>query len=179
MKLIKLCKKFIKEKLKNQPNDIKHARLTAKWIKKLKPDADEALLVAGLLHDIERAFYGDWKKGSIDPKKIQTHHDLSALETEKFLKDIGAPGNFIRKVESLVANHTWGGDEEQNILCDADCLASLQDKAPRWFRESKTTEQKEKTKKRILRLYERIKTTQGKHFADKFCRKILNLTLKS
>jgi len=37
------------EKEKNE-SDIIHARRTAYWIKQLKSDADEALLIAGIAH---------------------------------------------------------------------------------------------------------------------------------
>ncbi len=43
----------------DKPTDIFHAQRTAYWIRQLEPNADEALLVAGLAHDIERSFNGD------------------------------------------------------------------------------------------------------------------------
>lgn len=38
------------------PEDPEHAQNTLEWLLKLKPDADEALQIAALGHDIERAF---------------------------------------------------------------------------------------------------------------------------
>ena len=70
----------------NNENDIFHAKRTAYWVKELKPDAGVELLIAGLSHGIERAFYGDWKAGSDDPKKLKKHQELSAKEIKKFLK---------------------------------------------------------------------------------------------
>lgn len=35
---------------------IKHFERTVYWVQQLKPEADEALLIAAIAHDIERAF---------------------------------------------------------------------------------------------------------------------------
>ena len=39
-----------------KPSQIKHLERTVHWLKVLSPHADEALLVAAISHDIERAF---------------------------------------------------------------------------------------------------------------------------
>lgn len=70
--------------------NVSHHQRTVHWVKELKPDAGEALLIAGMLHDIERAFNGDWKAGSDDPEKLRKHQDLSAEVAEKFLLEAGA-----------------------------------------------------------------------------------------
>ena len=110
------------QKIDNQ-NDIIHAQRTVHWVKQLKPDADEALLVSAVAHDIERAIYGDWKKGSDDPEALRKHQDLSATEIEKFLRSENIKEEFIARVKHLVAHHEEGGDDDQNVLCDADCLS--------------------------------------------------------
>jgi len=57
--------------------NISHHQRTIYWIKELEPNANEALLIAGMLHDIERAFNGDWKAGSQDPEKLRKHQELA------------------------------------------------------------------------------------------------------
>ncbi len=156
------------EKTENH-NDIRHAQRTVYWVKKLKPDADEALLIAAMAHDIERAIYGDWKAGSDDPEALRKHQELSAAEIEKFLKGEGADDETIERVKQLVANHEIGGDDDQNVLCDADCLSFFEDKALRrvkkWKEQGKT---KEEMRKNIDFYFSRIITPGAKEIAQKW-----------
>jgi len=156
------------EKVDNK-NDITHAKRTVHWVKQLRPDADEALLVAAVSHDIERAIYGDWKKGSADPEALRKHQNLSATEIEKFLKGEVADNNFIERVKYLVAHHEEGGDDDQNILCDADCLSFFEDKSLRrvkkWKEQGKT---KEEMRKNMDYYFSRIITPKAKNIAKKW-----------
>jgi len=171
MELLQKAEKFVVDALEKEKNesDVIHARRTAHWIKQLKPDADEALLIAGTAHDIERAFYGDWKKGSSDPDALRKHQDLSALEIEKFLKKENVDKNIIERVKTLVSHHEEGGDEDQNILCDADCLSFFEDKSlrrvRRWKEQGKT---KEEMKTNMDYYFSRIITPEAKEIARKW-----------
>lgn len=120
-----------------KPTDVFHAQRTAYWITQLQPDADEALLIAGCAHDIERAIHGDWKKGTSDPAALRKHQDLSATIIESFLRTEHADPGVIARVVHLVAHHEEGGDADQNILCDADCLAYFEEKALRNAKKAK------------------------------------------
>ena len=40
-------------------------------------------------------------------------------------------GDADRRVRMLVKKHEVGGDEDQDLLCDADCLAYMEEKAVR------------------------------------------------
>lgn len=150
-------------------NDIIHAKQTVYWVKQLNPNADEALLVAAVAHDIERAIYGDWKKGSDDPEALRKHQDLSAIEIGKFLKSEGVEERFIERVEYLVAHHEEGGDNDQNALCDADCLSFFEDKSLRrvkkWKEQGKT---KEEMRKNMDYYFSRIITQNAKDIAKKW-----------
>lgn len=157
----------------DKESDVVHAQRTAHWIKELRPEADEALLIAGLAHDIERAFYGDWKKGSEDPALLRKHQDLSALEIEKFLKQENADNNLTERVKKLVSNHEVGGDEDENLLCDADCLAFLEEKALRIAKKSKVEGNIEEGKRRINMVYERIKSERVKQIAKDWYEKAM------
>lgn len=156
------------EKVENH-NDIRHAQRTAFWVQQLRPNADEALLVAAIAHDIERAIYGDWKAGSDDPEALRKHQDLSATEIEKFLKNEGINEEVIERVKNLVANHETCGDDDQNVLCDADTLSFFEDKALRrvrkWKEQGKT---KEEMHKNMDYYFSRIITSQAKEIAQKW-----------
>ncbi len=64
MNRFNLVKKEIKELLLKSPLkfDPVHSALTLKWLLKLKSNADEALQIAALAHDIERAVTGITEK---------------------------------------------------------------------------------------------------------------------
>lgn len=171
MNLYKKTKQFVTDSFAKagKPADISHGERTAFWIKHLKPDADEALLVAGIAHDIERAFYGDWKKGSSNPDSLRKHQDLSSAEIEKFLRSENAPKDFIERVKHLVARHEEGGDEDQNILCDADCLAFFEEKALRRVRKWKEHGKSKKEIKEHLNYYfSRITSEKTRQIARKW-----------
>lgn len=176
MEIYNKAEKFVidaLEKADNQ-NDIIHAKRTAYWVKQLRPDADEALLAAAIAHDIERAIYGDWKKGSDDPEALRKHQDLSAIEIEKFLKGESVDESFIEKVKYLIEHHEEGGDDDQNALCDADCLSFFEDKSLRrvrkWKEQGKT---KEEMRKNMDYYFSRIITPKAKDIAKKWYDKAL------
>jgi len=171
MEIYDKAEKFVIDTLEKADNqkDIVHAKRVVYWVKQLKPEADEALLVAAVAHDIERAIYGDWKKGSDDPEVLRRHQDLSAREIEKFLQTEKVDQAFIERVKELVAHHEGGGDADQNVLCDADCLSFFEDKAVRrvkkWKEQGKT---KEEMHKNMNFYFSRIISQEAKEIAQKW-----------
>ena len=161
-KLYKRTEQFVTKAIGKDKNDLIHAKRTVYWVKKLKPDADEALLIAAVAHDIERAIYGDRQKGQ-DIIKIRAHEEQSAIEIEKFLKTQNANETLIQRVKRLVIRHEEGGDEGQNILNDADCSAVLEKKAKRWIAENPL-----EGRKRADFVFSRIKSDKAKQIAKKF-----------
>lgn len=152
-----------------KPTDISHGQRTVYWIKQLKPDAEEALLIAGIAHDIEKAFYGDWKKGSSDSGALRKHQNLCADEIEKFLKNEDASQNLIERVKHLVAHHEEGGDENQNILCDADCLSFFEERVlVRVKKYKERGKPKEEIKKDVDYYFSRIVSEKAKRIAQKW-----------
>lgn len=172
MGIFQEAEKFAVEAIeKSQPGspDVFHALRTAEWVKVLKPEADEALRVAALLHDIERAFHGDWKKGSDDPAALEKHQKLSADEAEKFLRSRTGDEAFVAKVRHLIEQHETGGDDEQNILCDADCLAYFEEKAVRNARRYRGQERpKEEFVQKLDYVFARISSERARKIADKW-----------
>lgn len=148
---------------------IKHHQRTVYWIKELKPEADETLLIAGILHDIERAINGDWKASSMDPEPLRKHQDLSAFEAEKFLMTQTDNINLINIVKELIAHHEEGGNEDQNILCDADCLVYFENNALRHAKQYKQRgKTKEEMKKKFAYIFNRITSSKAKQLAQKW-----------
>jgi len=174
--LYKAAEQFMTDSLTaaNNDKDIIHHQLTAKWIKELKPDADDALLIAGLLHDIERAFYGDWKAGSSDADKITRHQELSASVAEKFLKKQEVDPEFINQVKDLILHHEQGGTADQNVLNDADCLALFEDKMLRfvkkWKDQDKTADE---IREKVDYMYNRISSDAAIKIAESWYKEAL------
>ena len=167
--LIKKVKNFVFNSFSKNSVEIYHAKRTAYWIKKLKDDAGEELIIAGFSHDIERAFFGDWKKGSSDKDKLKKHQQLSAKIISEFLTKEKADKTLIANVKRLVLHHETGGKEDENILCDADCLSYLEEKG---IRLAKTYHEKGLTKKYVKQkldyVMSRIHSEKAKNIAKKF-----------
>lgn len=132
-KLYKKVEQFVKESFDKAGKEasVEHFIRTAYWITVLKPNTDEALLISGVAHDIERAFNGDWVKGSTDPDILNKHQNLSAEKIAEFLKSLKAESVLIDRVKMLVSHHEDGGNNDQNILKDADCISYFENQALR------------------------------------------------
>jgi hypothetical protein len=103
----------------------------------------------------------------MDPHDLRKHQDFSAAEAEKFLRSKHADKSLVDKVKTLIAHHEEGGDEEQNILCDADCLTYFEHQALRHaktFREQGKT--KEEMQKKFEHVFARISSQKAKEIAQ-------------
>lgn len=108
------------------PEDPVHSRNTLDWLLELEPDADEALKIAALGHDIER---------SIEDRKVRhedfpdfdafkkAHAESSARILREIMESCGMEEALINEVHRLVRNHEAGGDPRSNLLRDADALS--------------------------------------------------------
>ena len=113
----------------NKSSEIKHFVQTVYWLKILSPEADEALLVAAVAHDIERAFrHKDVleKKALVGITNIEyyrPHEERGAEIIADFLKHQNVDDGFIERVKMLVSRHEEGGNDDQNLLKDADSMS--------------------------------------------------------
>jgi len=138
--LMKEIERELKEVIKKSeiPEDYPHAKNVKEWVLRLKPDADTALQIAALAHDIERAIsnrkilknnfkdYDSFKKAhSINSAKI-TLEILNRFPLSKKVKD---------KVRYLIENHEFGleNDQELSVLMNADSLSFFEVNLPLYF----------------------------------------------
>ena len=142
--------------------EIAHHQRTAYWIAVLKLDASDALIVAGLLHDIERAFFGDWKAGSSDPEKLERHQLQSAAIARELLSSGGFPASVVEEVETLILHHERGGTTAQHVLCDADCIAWFEEKAMRKVRQYREQGRGEEVRGVLADVFQRIVSREAK-----------------
>jgi hypothetical protein len=153
------------------PEDPIHSKNTLEWLLKLDPDADEALQIAALGHDIERAIEAKKEKRA-KYKNYDEFKKAHALNSAAMLKEIMSQCNahpeLIDNVYYLVCHHETGGIRRANLLKDADSISFFDVNLPFYFARNSVGE----TKKRFLwgyrRLSENLKKVVGKfHYHDK------------
>lgn len=105
--------------------DARHSTLTLEWLLKLEPGASEELQIAALVHDIDRAVQPRvlQVEGELYEKYKQRHANRSAKIIAKLLREYKYSSDSTKKIEKLVAWHEVGGDEEIDLLRDADSIA--------------------------------------------------------
>lgn len=170
MSLIEEVRKFVSESFNGK---IKHFERTLHWTKKLKPDADEALQIAALSHDISRSLHSiEYLKREVpkakhdgnDPYYLK-HQEEGAEKMEDFLKKLGAEEELIKKVSFLIRNHERGGSLEADILKDADSISYLENNAKRHIKNPEKLGGKEKLREKIEFMFNRISTEKAKEIA--------------
>ncbi len=105
--------------------DPRHAENTLAWLLKLEPRADEALQLAALAHDIERARpdrlrredYADYDRFKAD------HAARGALMLAEILRRCRVDPELAAESCRLVKLHETGGDPRSDLLRDADSLS--------------------------------------------------------
>ncbi len=119
------------------PEDPAHSRNTLKWLLKLKPDADMALKIAALGHDIERAVEGEKVQKTIF-KDFNSFKKAHALNSARIIKAVMAecqvPPDVSRDVYELISKHETGGDPRSDLLQDADSLSYFEVNLPLYFK---------------------------------------------
>lgn len=156
--LIKLFEKEIQRLLSESPvkEDIMHSKLVLKWVLKLKPDCDDALKIAAIAHDIDRAITKITEKDLKDYSKIKEFKNEHALRsanfTEQILKKYDFPRDIKDKALSLIRLHECGGDNEADILMNADSLAYLEYNISPYLERNGL----ERTKQKITFMFERM-----------------------
>jgi hypothetical protein len=137
------------------PEDPIHAENVLEWILKLKPDADEALQIAALAHDIDRAVEKRkiLRSGFNDYDAFKAAH---AKNSARILKEI-LNGCYVEPVIideacRLVGRHETGGDRCSDLLKDADSISFFEVNMPLYFQR----EGYEETLKRCIWGYQRL-----------------------
>ena len=119
------------------PEDPEHSRNTLQWLLELDPEADAALQIAALGHDIDRA---------VEERKVRradfadydafkaAHARNGAQILTELLEACGIEdAAFLREVHRLVCCHEVGGDPRSDLLVDADSLSYFDVNLPLYF----------------------------------------------
>jgi hypothetical protein len=164
------------------PEDLRHAENTLEWLLRLKPDANEALQIAALGHDIERA---------LDARKVKradfpdydifkaAHARNSAGILRGITKDCGVPQDTASDVYLLVCRHETGGDPHADLIKNADGISYFHVNMPLYYQR----EGWEETKRRCIWGYGRLsarvkKIVENIAYADEKLTKLLQEVIR-
>jgi hypothetical protein len=115
--------------VENYPYNRDHLLKALEWLDRLVPNAREAVRIAVLTHDMERAFPGPDSPvmASLDdPIYEWLHSERSARIVTDWLKSHGADDELTRDVEALIVAHEVGGSYEADLVQAADRLSFLE-----------------------------------------------------
>ena len=118
------------------PEDPIHSKNTREWVLRLKPNADIALQIAALGHDIERSIKGRkvLRKNFSDFNEFKKAHSLnSARILGEILSEYNIDKAIIEEVSELVKYHEIGGNPKVDILKDADSISFFDVNLPFYF----------------------------------------------
>lgn len=175
--LIKKTEKWVNRIYSNADHLIR----TGYWIKRIYPIADEAMVIAAITHDIERAFPEGRTPPSPELKGAkwdddvynQWHGNRSAKYVREFLEKNCAPQDLIKKVVKLISHHESGGWKEADYLKDADSLSFLEINPALFISRIGKDLSRNEAKEKFNYMYRRIENKKAKALAAPFYKKAL------
>jgi hypothetical protein len=115
--------------VENYPYNRDHLLKALEWLDRLAPGAREAVRLAALTHDMERAFPGPDSpvlESLDDPVYERLHSERSARIVSEWLAAQGADEQLTRDVAALIVAHEVGGTREADLVQAADRLSFLE-----------------------------------------------------
>ena len=110
------------------PYNRHHLLKALEWLDRVAPDSPEAVRLATLTHDMERAFPGPDQpviKTLSDPDYERLHSLRSARIVGAWLREQHAKEALVEHVEALVVAHEFGGWPEADLVQAVDSLSFL------------------------------------------------------
>jgi hypothetical protein len=114
--------------VEHYPYNREHLIRALEWLDRLAPGAREAVRLAALTHDMERAFPGPDSPVMTsldDPAYERLHSERSARIVSAWLRAQGAGEELVREVEELIVAHEVGGSPDADLVQAADRLSFL------------------------------------------------------
>ena len=111
-----------------RPKELAHSEMMTEWVRRLRPDADEALLLAARAHHIrrwarQRSSYPEGRKGYL---RWRTDlHEFHARVAGGILVECGYDDTTVARVQQIIRKHGLGRDHDVQALEDALCLTFL------------------------------------------------------
>ncbi len=149
------------------PEDPRHADNTLEWLLRLEPDAGDALQLAALAHDIDRAIE-ESKVRRADFDDYDAFKAAHARNGAEILRPIliqcDVEADIVDEACRLVEVHEVGGDPRSDLLKDADSISYFDVNLPLYYQREGWQE----TKRRSSWGYRRL-STRAKEFVIKIC----------
>lgn len=110
------------------PYNRTHLVRSLDWLDRIAPGARQAVRLATLTHDMERAFGGPDAIPIVmnDRAYEKAHSDRSARIVGEWLQANGASDGLAGDVAALIRVHEWGGSPEADLVQAADSLSFLE-----------------------------------------------------
>ena len=130
------------------PEDPRHADNTLEWLLRLDPDAGEALQLAALAHDIDRAIE-DVKVRRADFDNYDAfkaaHASHGAEQLRPILTACGVAQDIVDEACRLLEVHEVGGDPDSDVLKDADSISYFDVNLPLYYQREGWAESKRRS----------------------------------
>jgi len=124
--LIEAARQWVVE---NYPYNRHHLLRALDWLDRIAPGSSEAVRLATLTHDMERAFPGPDQPvaaGLDDPVYYKAHSERSARIVGAWLREHDADPALVADVEALILAHEIGGWPDADAVQAADSLSFLE-----------------------------------------------------
>jgi hypothetical protein len=124
-KLIEAAKRWV---IDSYPYNSNHLLNALEWLDRMAPDASQAVRLATLTHDMERAFPGPDQpvaKRLVDIEYHNAHSARSSRIVGEWLLSQGAGPELTSEVQRLIAAHEDGGWPDANLVQAADSVSFL------------------------------------------------------
>src|SRR5437588_12296483 len=104
----------------DDPHDkeLRHSKLATKWVRRLRPDAGEELLLAARAHHIRRwaiprSSYPDGRAGYLRWRRVL--HQAHARDLAEILAAVGYDDATVARVQDLVRKKGLGRDPDPDV----------------------------------------------------------------
>lgn len=146
------------------PEDPGHAENTLQWLLRLCPDADLALRLAALAHDIERSRPDRLRRQDFsDYDRFKAMHAaIGARMAARLFRQAAVERGVRREACRLIRLHESGGDERSDLLKDADSISFFDHNLPAYFQR----EGREESLRRACWGYARLSARGRYHLAN-------------
>jgi hypothetical protein len=160
--------------------DCEHLTRAADWMLVLEPQAEEHLVIAALLHDLERKVPGGPvlrmdAVGWDDVEYNTAHTHRSAVVVPTWLLSQGAPHAWLEAVAQPIREHEFGGSPEGDLMQAADSISFLETNSALvsgWAVNGKCT--REKAREKLRWMGERVRHPRGREIARAYMERSLS-----
>ena len=124
------------------PLALAHGRLASEWVHELRPEADDALVLAARAHhlrrwEVPRSSYPEGRPAYLRWRRDQKLRH--ARDIEVILRDVGYDDAVVERVQALIRRDNLSTDADAQVVEDAACLVfietQLAEMTPRFERE--------------------------------------------